>query len=179
MNQVDGDRAATRAAFRAERRRRALTLLPGTAVVFWALADLVAGRFHRLSALDAGFIRHVTDHIQPVAWTLAFVLIPYLVAVKPKPKRTGAVVALFTGPVLTPLLFGAGGWRLWQIAVLAGLVLWIESRDQPRVGRRRPAAEPATFEEDFEPAREVVTSEMSTSSFQEMSAAPFQRRSSS
>ena len=100
-----------------------------------------------------------------------------MLALKPKPKRTGAVVALFTGPVLSPLVFGAGGWRLWQIAALAALVLWIESADQPRVVRRRVEVEPAVEEPTVEPA--PAPAAFSDEAFQAMSGAPFQSRSSS
>lgn len=166
-----GERQLAKAEFRLARRRRAVLLLPGAAVIFWALADLVAARHGRVWALTQGdgalsaLLRHTADHLQPVAWTLALVLVPLLVALKPKPKRTGAIIALFAGPVLTPLLFGAGGWRLWQITALSGIVLWIESQDQLRA-RRAAAVE--TSEESGEPA-----------SLHSISPASFQRRSSS
>jgi len=170
------DRHAGKAAFRAARRRRAVTLLPGTAIVLWSLADLVAARSARLSIAKAGFLHHIVDHVQPIVWTLAFVLVPLLVSVKPKPKRSGALLALFTGPFLTPLIFGAGGWRLWQIFSLAAIVLFIESGDQARVRRRvidvREPAEPALV---LKPVDEPVADP----SFHEMSGASFQRRSSS
>lgn len=181
MTTMQRERALARAEFRAARRRRALTLLPGAAVILWALADLVASRFARLSDVQGGFFRHVADHIQPVAWTLAAVLVPYLVALKPRPKRTGAVIALFTGPVLSPLLFGAGGWRLWQIAALAGLVLWIESQDQPRVRRRPVAAEPLLVEEEGVEPPLMVPPPVSSSEdpLQAISGASLHSRSSS
>jgi len=177
-----GVRAQSRAEFRAARRRRALTLLPGAAVILWSLSDLVAARAGRASAAKLGLLGHLVDHVQPIAWTLLVVLVPFLVALKPKPKRSGAVLAMFTGPVLTPLLFGAGGWRLWQIGVFAALVLWIESGDQVRVRRRpdsldevgvdepvalAPVAPPPVAEPDF------------GSSLQAISGASFQSRSSS
>lgn len=160
-----GERRLRKAEFRAARRRRAATLLPGVAVIFWSLADLVAARHHRVIELNAGFLDHLTDHIQPIGWTVLIVLLPFLVAMKPKPKRSGSVLALFTGPVLTPLIFGSGGWRLWQIALLAALVLWIESQDQVRA-RRLPAdtGSSAAVEE---------------ASLHAISGASFQRRSSS
>ncbi|MCA1832705.1 MAG: hypothetical protein ABR548_05255 [Actinomycetota bacterium] len=178
MSMTLGERKLAKAEFRAMRRRRALALLPGVAVIFWSLADLVAARGARLSALNLGFIRHVLDGVQPIAWTLLLVVVPYLLAVKPRPKRSGAVLALFTGPVLTPILFGSGGWRLWQIGVLAALVLWIEGQDQPRVVRRRPvevtSADPEYIEEG--PSPMSVPEEPS---FQSIDGASFQSRSSS
>jgi hypothetical protein len=171
-----GERKLARAEFRAARRRRTLTLFPGATIILWALADLVGARNARLSALKFGFIRHITDNMQPIAWTILLVLVPYLLAVKPKPKRSGAVLALFTGPVLTPLLFGSGGWRLWQIGALAALVLWIEGQDQGRARRRvpEPAAEP-----EFVPEEPSPVAEPPAASLQAISGASFQRRSSS
>lgn len=176
----------SRAEFRAARRKRALILLPGTAVVMWSLANLVAARHGRLSALEAGFVKHVIDHALPVLWTLFLVQVPFLLSLKPKPKRSGAVLAMFTGPVLTPLVFGAGGWRLWQIAAFAGLVLWIESGDQMRARRRpslpaeeppRPVAVAAPLADEV-PSMTVVDDE-AFSSVQAISGASFQSRSNS
>lgn len=165
-----------RAEFRSARRRRALALLIGSPIVFWALANLVAARHERLGIIRAGFFRHVADHAQPVAWTLLLVLVPMLLAVKPKPKRSGAVFAMFTGPVISPLLFGAGGWRLWQIGAFSVLVLWIESGPQDRARRRVVSLEPAEAPADIE--RSVAASPVA-SSLHAMSGASFQRRSSS
>ncbi len=176
--------AASRAEFRAVRRRRAMTLLPGTAVILWSLANLEAARYERLAAVHAGFFGHLVDHVQPIVWTLLLVQVPFMLAVKPRPKRSGAVLAMFTGPVLTPLLFGAGGWRLWQIAVFAGLVLWIESGDQVRARRRpvpsveEPPVEPPLAEPPFVAASPPVVDEYAPS-LQAISGASFQRRSNS
>jgi hypothetical protein len=154
-------------------------LLPGISVVLWSLADLVAARLSRLSAANAGLIAHVVDHVQPIVWTLLLVLVPYLLALKPRPKRSGAVLAMFTGPVLTPLLFGAGGWRLWQIGAFAALVLWIESGDQVRARRRPPEVVLEPEERVFEEPEPEPMVPLEYSSFQSMSGASFQRRSSS
>ncbi len=127
--------------FRAERRRRALVLAGSLSVTFWALADLVAARHRSLSDVGASFLEHLGDYVQPVAWTLALVVTPLLVSVKPRPRRAGAILALLTGPVLTPLVFGAGGWHLWQIGLLGAIALWIESEDQRRARFARSAEE--------------------------------------
>jgi hypothetical protein len=179
------DRSARKAAFRAARRKRAMTLLPGTAIILWSLADLVAARHARLAAAKAGLIHQAFDHVQPIVWTLLVVLVPYLVSVKPKPKRSGALLAMFTGPVLTPLLFGAGGWRLWQILAFAGLVLWIESGDQKRARRavqerdRRRLVVDLTDGAAPPDVAFVDDDGGAASSFHAMSGASFQRRSSS
>lgn len=170
---------ASKAAFRSARRRRVLALFPGATVILWSLADLVAARHARLTRVGAAWPHHIVDHVQPVAWTVLLVLVPYLLALKPKPNRSGAVLALFTGPVLTPILFGSGGWRLWQIGALAALVLWIEGRDQPRMRRRE--APVSASRETAAPVEEPPASEETVPlpSFQSISGASFQRRSSS
>jgi len=153
-------------------------LLPGVAVILWSLADLVAARHARL---HGGFFSAIVDHIQPIIWTLLAVLVPLLVALKPKPKRWGAVMAMFTGPVLTPILFGAGGWRLWQIGSIALLVLWIEGADQVRARRRvdeeEPVAEVAATGWEDAPGSETAVSPPLP--LHAISGASFQRRSSS
>lgn len=112
-----------RAEFRAARRRRLTLLAPAVAVAFWALADLVAARHGRLSANDAGAIRHVIDHLQPIAWMVILVVGPVAVALKPGRSRAPAMVAALAGPVLTPLVFGPGGWHAWQIAAFLVIAL--------------------------------------------------------
>jgi hypothetical protein len=100
------------------RRRRLLLLCPLIALTCWSLADLVAARGARLHALHAGGFRIMIDHAEPIIWTVLFVMVPIAYAVKPNPLPSGAGLAFIAGPVMTPFLFGAGGWRPWQIALL-------------------------------------------------------------
>ncbi len=103
-------------------RRRRLTLMgPATAATLWALADLVAARHARLTEIDAGFVRHVIDHGAPIIWTIAFVALPLIAALKRDPIPAGAALGFLAGPALSPALFGPGGWKWWQIAT----VIWV------------------------------------------------------
>lgn len=107
-------------------RRRIVLLVPGTTTVLWSAADLVAARHERLVAEGAGFFAMVADHVQPLAWTVAFVLLPLIFALGRQALTAGAGLALLAGPVMTPALFGGGGWKPWQIAsigLIAVLVL--------------------------------------------------------
>lgn len=93
-------------------------LLPAAIATLWSLANLVAARHGRLTELEAGLLRHAADHVQPVVWTLLFVLAPLAMAVKPDPAPAGAALALLAGPAMSPFLFGPGGWSLWQTATV-------------------------------------------------------------
>ena len=97
------------------RRRRRTLLYPGAIVAMWSLLNLVAARNARLDELDAGFFTYVVDHTAPIVWTVAFVLLPLVAAVKLDPLPAGAPLAFVAGPILTPILFGSGGWRWWQV----------------------------------------------------------------
>lgn len=110
----------------AARRRRRGLLYPTTAAILWSLADLVGARHARLNELEAGGFVHVVDHTMPVVWTLAFVLLPMVAALKSDPLPGGAALAFLAGPILTPFLFGGGGYRWWQLLIVmaaSGLVL--------------------------------------------------------
>lgn len=121
MTQIESERPLARAEFRPARRRRLLRLAPGAALIAWALADLVAARHRRLADLGVPALRHVADHLQAIAWTVLVVFGTYALAFKPRPLRLGVLIAMATGPVLTPILFGYGGWHPWQIVGLAAL----------------------------------------------------------
>ncbi len=126
---------------RAARRRRLTLLVPATAVSLWALADLVAARSARLSAMHAGLGHHLVDHVEVIVWTIAFVVIPIAMSLKPDPIPSGALLAFFAGPILTPVLFGPGGWKLWQGAILtliAALILAAHYERQKRLRQRPP-----------------------------------------
>jgi hypothetical protein len=106
-------------------RRRLLTLLvPGLVTVAWATTQLVSARHARLADDGAAAVRLVVDPALPVLWAFFFVVLPLMWALKPRPLPAGAALALLAGPVLSPILFGPGGWRPWQIAILS-LVAWL------------------------------------------------------
>lgn len=132
-------RQAERRARAVSARRRGLTLLmPGAVAALWALADLVAARHARLVSLDVSVLRHVVDHAEPILWTVLFSFLPLLASVKPEPLPSGAALALAAGPVLSPTLFGSGGWKPWQIAVVAAIaVLVLGAALQRALDRRR------------------------------------------
>jgi hypothetical protein len=111
-------RAEAKVRARAARRRRITLLVPATFATLWSLADLLGARHARLAAIDAGMFRTGIDHLEPIVWTFAFVIVPILLAIKPNPTPQGAALALVAGPVLTPIVFGPGGWHLWQDAIL-------------------------------------------------------------
>jgi len=117
-------RAETRRRGRAVRKRLVL-LIPGVSAVLWSTADLIAARHARLDAAGAGVIRMFIDHIQPLVWSVAFVLLPLIAALGRQALVAGAGLALLAGPVMTPALFGAGGWKPWQIAAVGGITVLV------------------------------------------------------
>jgi hypothetical protein len=124
---------------RAAKRRRLTLLIPSVLASLWALIDLVVARSDRLGVVHAGFFRHVVDHGEVIVWTIAFVIVPIAMSVKPDPIPAGALLAFFAGPVLTPLLFGSGGWKLWQsaiVTVIAALILAASHEKQKRARTR-------------------------------------------
>jgi hypothetical protein len=110
--------AEVKAARRTARKRRTMLLAPSLAATLWALADLLAARNARLAAVDAGGFRHVIDNAEPILWTVLFVILPLFAALKIDPLPIGAALALVAGPILSPWLFGAGGWNWWQKIVV-------------------------------------------------------------
>jgi hypothetical protein len=99
--------------------------------------DLMAARNGRLSAGGAGGFRLLFDHIVVIGWTVLFVMAPMVGALKEDPLPSGAALSFATGPVLTPILFGHGGWKWWQgLVVLIITVLVLLSA---RVRRAVPA----------------------------------------
>ena len=118
--------AGARARKHSARRRRTRLLLPFLGAALWAMFDLMAARNGRLSAGGAGGIRLLFDHIMVIGWTVLFAITPMVGALKEDPLPSGAALSFIAGPVLSPILFGHGGWKWWQslvVAIVAALVL--------------------------------------------------------
>lgn len=110
---------AERQAHRRLAKRRVLTLfVPGAVTSLWAMLDLLGARADRMEAAGAGFFAVAFGSLLVIAWTVLFVVLPLYGAVKADPLPSGAALAFAAGPVLSPMLFGAGGWKVWQIVVL-------------------------------------------------------------
>jgi hypothetical protein len=110
--------AEARTSVRTARRRRVTLLFPTVAAILWSCSDLVAARHGRLVTDGAGFFRLSIGVVVPAIWMMTFVLLPAVAALKRDPLPAGAALAFIAGPVLTPMLFGAGGWKWWQITVV-------------------------------------------------------------
>lgn len=111
--------AAERNAHRRLAKRRVLALfVPGAVTAAWAMLDLLGARNDRLQDAGAGFFSIAFGALLVVAWTTLFVVLPLYGAVKADPLPSGAALAFAAGPVLSPMLFGPGGWKVWQIVVL-------------------------------------------------------------
>jgi hypothetical protein len=88
--------------------------------------DLMSARSARLTGGGAGGVRLLFDHILVMVWTVAFVILPMVGALKRDPLPAGAALAFISGPILSPILFGRGGWNWWQslvVILVAALVL--------------------------------------------------------
>ena len=108
------------------RKRRTRLLLPFLAATLWAMFDLMAARNGRLTAGGAGGIRLLFDHILVIGWTVLFVIVPMVGALKREALPSGAALSFVAGPILSPVLFGHGGWKWWQsliVLLVAALVL--------------------------------------------------------
>ena len=120
-------------------RRRAVTLLvPSLVAAGWSTVSLTAARNERLAEAGAGLVRLLADPLLPILWTSMFVLLPLWWSLKPEPLPAGAGLAFMAGPVMTPILFGAGGWQPWQIALLAA-VTWLVLGAAAARARRFPS----------------------------------------
>ncbi len=130
--------AEIRVARKTARKRRTMLLAPSMAATLWALGDLVAARNARLDALDAGLFRHIVDNAEPILWTVLFVVAPLVAALKIDPLPSGAALALVAGPILSPFLFGAGGWNWWQktVVVLVCALVLVAQTTQVTASRR-------------------------------------------
>jgi hypothetical protein len=118
------------------RRRRSRLLVPFLIAALWATADLMSARNARLTAGGAGGVRLLFDHILVMSWMAAFVILPMAGALKRDPLPAGAALAFISGPILSPILFGHGGWKWWQslvVILVAGLVL-MSTRSRARDG---------------------------------------------
>ena len=127
--------ALTRMRVRSARKRRVRLLLPFLGATLWAMFDLMAARNGRLTAGGAGGIRLLFDHVVVIGWTVLFVIVPMIGALKRDPLPSGAALSFVAGPILSPLLFGHGGWHWWQslvVVLVAGLVL-MSSVSRPRI----------------------------------------------
>jgi hypothetical protein len=116
------------------RRRRSRLLVPFLIAALWAMADLMSARNGRLTAGGAGGMRLLFDHILIIGWTALFVILPMTGALKRDPLPAGAALAFISGPILSPILFGQGGWKWWQslvVILIAGLVL-LSTRSRAR-----------------------------------------------
>ena len=120
------EQAVSRARKHSARKRRVRLLLPFLGATVWAMFDLIAARNGRLSSGGAGGIRLLFDHVLVMGWTVLFVIAPMIGALKREPLPAGAALSFVAGPILSPILFGHGGWNWWQslvVLIVAGLVL--------------------------------------------------------
>ena len=127
--------AEARAQKQSAKRRRARLLGPFLFAALWAMVDLMSARNGRLAAGGAGGIRRLFDHVLVMAWSGTFVIAPMIGALKRDPLPAGAALAFISGPVLSPILFGHGGWKWWQslvVTLVAGLVL-LSTRSRARL----------------------------------------------
>jgi hypothetical protein len=116
------------------RRRRSRLLVPFLIAALWAMADLMSARNARLASGGAGGIRLLFDHVLVMSWTGVFVILPMVGALKRDPLPAGAALAFISGPILSPILFGRGGWNWWQslvVILIAALVL-LSTRSRAR-----------------------------------------------
>jgi hypothetical protein len=126
--------AEARARNHSVRRRRSRLLVPFLIAALWAMVDLISARNARLTAGGAGGMRLLFDHILIIGWTALFVILPMVGALKRDPLPAGAALAFISGPILSPILFGQGGWKWWQslvVILIAGLVL-LSTRSRAR-----------------------------------------------
>jgi len=126
--------AEERVRARSARKRRGKLLAPFLIAALWATADLMAARNARLAHNGAGSIRLLFDHIIVIVWAAAFVVLPMIGALKRDPLPSGAALSFVAGPVLSPILFGHGGWKWWQslVVTLVALLVLLSSRARPR-----------------------------------------------
>jgi hypothetical protein len=126
--------AEARAGKQSVRRRRSRLLVPFLIAALWAMADLMSARNARLTVGGAGGVRLLFDHILVMAWTVVFVILPMIGALKRDPLPAGAALAFISGPILSPILFGHGGWKWWQslVVILVASLVLLSTRSRAR-----------------------------------------------
>ena len=131
-------RAEARTSRHTARKRRTMLLAPACIATVWALADQLTARNARLDAIGAGAFRQMIDNAEPILWTVLFVLLPLAGALKIEPLPSGAALALVAGPIMSPALFGPGGWNFWQqTVVIVVCVLTLAATVARRTALRR------------------------------------------
>jgi hypothetical protein len=137
--------AAAEARARSARTRRRLLVLAGPALLATLTSSIaLTGAQHaRLSTVGPHGFRHLAIHVATIAYTLGFVALPLFGAARTS-RAVPAVLALLAGPLITPAVFGVGGWRWWETFVVAAVAAVLSSaalqRRASRAGRAASAA---------------------------------------
>lgn len=126
--------AEQRARARAHRRRAVFLLGPCVIVVLLAVRGIWTVRQGTLQLEGAGLFRQLLDHGATLLYAVVAVLGPLALALRRRLLRVPAAIALVTGPILMPVLFGPGS-RWWQWLVV-GLVAVLT------ISAARPAGRP-------------------------------------
>lgn len=125
-----GDRLLAEAEARAHSamvRRRMLALgVPALLATFASTAGLYRAQLEWIDATGASALRRAGTHALMIASTVTFVCIPLLGAIRSR-RIVPAMIALSAGPILTPQLFGPGGWRWWQTLVVVAVCVLVSA----------------------------------------------------
>lgn len=122
--------------------RRRILMLGGPAlfVTSTATVALIAEQHARRSPATPHGLGHLMTDVALIAFTIAFVASP-LVGAARTARAIPSLVAVIAGPIITPRLFGAGGWRWWETLVVIAVTAAISSAAlQRRAPRRRRAS---------------------------------------
>lgn len=125
---------------RAVRRRRRTIVLLAPALAILAAATWRTMTIRQASLDEAGPVRLVLDHGATLGYAVLLVGFPLVLALGARLHALAAWVAIATGPVLMPIVFGPG-WRWWQrvLLVAACAIVIAARRSQPRpTSARRP-----------------------------------------
>lgn len=142
MTLTHGDRLLAHAEARAARavrnRRMRAVGIPALLATLASVVSLYRAQHARVVATGASGFRHVGGHATMITFTFTFVVLPLVGAIRSR-RAFPAVVAIVAGPVLTPRLFGAGGWRWWQtlVVVVASALVSASALVRRRAGRAR------------------------------------------
>lgn len=102
------------------RRRIVLLAAPVLLVTTTSTSALIGEQEARAIGTGASGFGRMALHVLTVIYAVGLVALPAFGAARTR-RAIPAMVAFAAGPIITPMLFGSGGWRWWEIFVVGAV----------------------------------------------------------